>query len=166
LAGAGNDVELWNIATHEELEPFTGHTRWVRSCAFSPDGKMLVSVGLDNVVKFWNVADHKEIAALTGHQQRIHFVTFSHAGASVATAGMDRKVKLWSVPTELTGRVSEQSFNGKDEPPEGAGRAGIRSACPTEIANLCPGEEQVGRCLRMHEDELSVVCRAAMGRGR
>jgi WD40 repeat protein len=163
-AGASNDVQLWNVATHEELEPFKGHTRWVRFCAFSPDGKMLVSVGLDNVVRFWHVADHKEIASLTGHQRRIHFVTFSHAGARVATAGMDRNVKLWNVPKEPSAHVSEQS--PKEEPREGAGQGeGVRSACQTEIAKLCPGVEHAGRCLRKHPEELSVACRSAMGRG-
>ena len=126
---------------------------------------MLVSGGLDNVVRFWNVADHKEIAALTGHRQRIHFVTFSHAGASVATAGMDRKVKLWSVPKESTAGVPEQSSKGKEEPQEGAGRARVRSVCLAEIAKLCPGEGDVGRCLRKSTDELSVACRSAMGQG-
>jgi WD40 repeat protein len=161
-AGASNDVQLWNVATHEELEPFKGHTRWVRFCAFSPDGKMLVSVGLDNVVRFWDVASRKEVAALTGHQRRIHFVTFSRTGSWVATAGMDRNAKLWRVPKEPSARVSEQSSKGKEEPQEGGGLGGVRSACKSEIVKLCPGEEHAGRCLRKHKDEVSDACRAAM----
>ncbi len=93
-------------------------------------------------------------------------MTFSHDGAWVATAGMDRNVKLWNVPKEPSAQVSEQSSKDKEEPREASGQgAAVRSACQTEIAKLCPGVEHAGRCLRKHEEELSVACRSAMGRG-
>jgi WD40 repeat protein len=94
------------------LEPFKGHTAWVRFCAFSPDGKTLASVGLDNTVRLWNVATRRQTAALKGHLRRIHFVTFSHDGTMVATAGMDGTVKLWDTPkgapTPLVGSTGQQ----------------------------------------------------------
>ena len=34
-----------------------GHTNWVMSVAFSPDGKSLVSGSFDYTVKVWNLTD-------------------------------------------------------------------------------------------------------------
>src|SRR5262245_57338587 len=45
-------------ATADELEPtfvFRGHETRVRSVAFSPDGKLLVSRGNDPPIRLWNV---------------------------------------------------------------------------------------------------------------
>ena len=40
----GYAIELWNTETGERIgQPWQGHTNAVMSCAFSPDGKLIVS---------------------------------------------------------------------------------------------------------------------------
>jgi WD40 repeat protein len=48
-------VKLWDIATGKELRTLTGHTAWVGSVAFSPDGHTALSGSGDNTLKLWNL---------------------------------------------------------------------------------------------------------------
>jgi WD40 repeat protein len=56
LAWGGTDgtVKVGNRTT-EEIRTFHGHTSWVESVAFSPDGEWLASGSLDGTVKLWQV---------------------------------------------------------------------------------------------------------------
>ena len=56
-ATAGTDciVRLWDCAQGNLLVEGTGHSGEVRSLAFSPDGRQLLSVGNDGNVLVWNI---------------------------------------------------------------------------------------------------------------
>jgi len=47
---------------HEQKCTLTGHSDWVKSVAYSPDGKHLVSGSNDNTVKVWDVAMGQEVS--------------------------------------------------------------------------------------------------------
>ena len=44
----------------------TGHSDWVRSVAYSPDGKHIVSESRVLTVKIWNAATGKEVSSCFG----------------------------------------------------------------------------------------------------
>jgi len=48
-------VRLWETATGKEIRTFNGHTDSVRSLAFSPDGRTLVSGSKDTTALIWDV---------------------------------------------------------------------------------------------------------------
>jgi WD40 repeat protein len=60
------DSDLRNLK-YGRYPDFIGHSSWVTSVAFSPDGKYLASGSSDKTVKLWNVETQKEITTLKGH---------------------------------------------------------------------------------------------------
>ena len=82
------------------LDTLNGHEHYVRSVAFSPDGKILASGSFDTTIKLWNVATKKEITTLTGHLDKVTSVAFSPNGKILASGSSDKTIKLWNVETK------------------------------------------------------------------
>ena len=48
-------IRVWSAKTGETAAgPFTGHTDWIKSVAFSPDGQNIVSGSSDRTIRVWN----------------------------------------------------------------------------------------------------------------
>src|SRR5687768_12836468 len=74
-----------------------GHTSWVRTVAFSPDGKLLASGSLDKSISMWDVKTGKSTASLTGHTDAVNSVAFSPDGKLLASGSQDDSTKLWDL---------------------------------------------------------------------
>ncbi len=94
-----NNISLWEVDNIRQLYKFDGHTAWVRSLAFSPDGKILASGSHDRTIRLWNVETGVCAAILTGHTSGIQSVVFSHDGKTLASGSNDKTVRLWSIQT-------------------------------------------------------------------
>ena len=73
-----------------------GHSNWVLSVAFSPDGKTLAAASFDNTIKLWNLQSQKPIATLAGHSSAVYSVAFSPDGKTLAAASADKTIILWN----------------------------------------------------------------------
>ncbi|MBE9215402.1 CHAT domain-containing protein [Plectonema cf. radiosum LEGE 06105] len=79
------------------VKSLKGHTSFVGSVSFSPDGKTLASASGDKTVKLWDINTSREIKTLKGHIYSVNSVSFSSDGKTLASASQDSTVKLWDI---------------------------------------------------------------------
>jgi sugar lactone lactonase YvrE len=72
-----------------------GHTSWVFSVAWSPDGRRLATASADKTAKVWNAASGQELLTLKGHISWVNSVAWSPDGRRLATASGDHTVRVW-----------------------------------------------------------------------
>jgi WD40 repeat protein len=97
--GAVYSVRVWDMATGALLQTLKGHSSWVRSIVFSPDGRLLASGSGDETVLLWDTATGALSRTLEGHSGWVYMVAFAPGGRMLASASKDTTVRLWDTAT-------------------------------------------------------------------
>ena len=88
-------IQLWDTATGKLSHILTGHTRWIKSIAFSADSKTLVSGDEYETIRLWDTATGKLKATLNWRLgTSTYALAFSPSGRFIASGHRDG-VKLW-----------------------------------------------------------------------
>ncbi len=105
-------IYLWNANTGVQLgDPIIGHTSWVQSLAFSPDGKTLASGSVDNTILLWDLSKREVVGIpFVGHHDQVNGLSFSPDGTLLASAAENGEVFLWDVATHQ--RIGSLNQNG------------------------------------------------------
>ncbi len=91
---------LWDVESGQVERKFIGHSSFVWSVAFSPNGRILATASADNTILLWDIASGGLLGQrLTNHGGAVRKVTFSPDGQRLASGGFDSLVFLWDVET-------------------------------------------------------------------
>ena len=105
---SSGDIVTLDGITGIQTAVLSGHTSWVESLAFSPDGTSLVSGGFDKTIKLWDVQTGGVVKTFYGHTHRIQFISISANFTMIASGSDDKTIRLWDIQTEECCRVIMQ----------------------------------------------------------
>jgi WD40 repeat protein/tetratricopeptide (TPR) repeat protein len=88
-------LRLLDVASGAEVRVFNNNDTHSKRCAFSPDGRQVLSAGRDLLL--WDVANGSVVRSFKGHTDEINSCTFSSDGRYVLSASDDGTLRLWNV---------------------------------------------------------------------
>ena len=74
-------------------------TARVRTAAFSPDGRRIVTASADQTARIWDADTAKQLDVLSGHGDGVWSAAFSPDGRRIVTASFDQTARIWDADT-------------------------------------------------------------------
>ncbi|MFE9722579.1 WD40 repeat domain-containing protein [Streptomyces sp. NPDC005794] len=99
-AGYDNQVICWDQRTGLALAR-AFHDHLANQCAFSPDGRYLLTSSSDYTARLWTVPHLRLVAVLSAHEDDVEMSAFHPSRELIATASRDHRVRVY----DFTGRL-------------------------------------------------------------
>jgi WD40 repeat protein len=71
----------------------------IEQAAYSPDGKQIVTTGVDRTARVWDAGTGKILMVLRGHDDMVRSARFSPDGRQIVTASNDATARIWDAAT-------------------------------------------------------------------
>ncbi|MDP9329710.1 MAG: PQQ-binding-like beta-propeller repeat protein [Actinomycetota bacterium] len=98
-------VELVDPATGETLRYLTGQKAGTADVAFSHDGRLAYTAGLDGTARVWDTATGSNLITLTGQKHGLVGLSVDDKGDRLATFGLDGTARVWDLTTKPLGET-------------------------------------------------------------
>ena len=105
-------VRLWDLSAGIVVSELVGHSGFVEGVAFSPDGKLLASGGIDRSVRLWDPETGREVLAIRGRAAHVRDVAFSPDSALLIWGSWDKTVRVWDIAEGRERHCLRGKYNG------------------------------------------------------
>ena len=110
VGSEGGNIIILDAITGSQIAVLSGHTDWVRSVAFSSDGKLLVSGSDNSTVKLWDVQTGGVVKTFHGDRDWVLSVSISADCTRIASGSIEGKINLWDIQTGECHWTIEQKY--------------------------------------------------------
>jgi RNA polymerase sigma factor (sigma-70 family) len=126
-----------------ELRHFGAEGHRMRRVALAPDGKHLLTAGLEGTARYWDIATGKEIYRLPSIRGQVYDVAISPDGTKLLSCSGDRLIHVWDAASgkelkRLRGHTDE--VEGVAVSPDGRMVASSGYHCKLRLWNLDTGQ--------------------------
>jgi WD40 repeat protein len=105
-------LKIWHAAARDEIATLRGHSDFVTSAAYSPDGSRIVSGSDDQTLKVWNADKGVAVTTLRGHISSVTSCGYSPDGKLIVSGSFDGTLRVWNAETagEIASVAGHQDF--------------------------------------------------------
>lgn len=157
VSGDKGIAVLWDTKDGSLIADLKGHTASVHDVAFSPDDRLVATVGggKDHSVRLWDGHTGAPIHVMEGHTGGVLDVAFSPDGQRVASGGWDNTVRIWRAKTGKLEFVLKGHLDSVERlafTPDGAKLLSTSEDRTARLWSLATGEQIA--IYRGHSDEV------------
>jgi hypothetical protein len=159
FSGQANDCYLIQVQTGAVTNRFIGHTQEISAIEFSPNGKWMITAGLDGLINVWSTQTFENVKKLQQIAPIVSLVTSEDADLYVAgfTNGF---VGIYSADFNYpmnTFQAHESKLNCLDISPLTCMIATTSDDCTTKIWSIIRGPAVCKHTLKFHGDNPVVL---------
>jgi WD40 repeat protein len=152
FAGDTGNVIVWDLVENKKIRELSGHKGFfhpqlevylqdIFKCVFSPNGKFILSVGIDKSVKFWDIQKGRELFTVDNSENTC---AIGPDGAWFVTACNSNKLKICDVVRKGKGRFLEghrERVSALGISPDGKWMVSASSDMTLKVWNVANAEE-------------------------